>query len=126
LVRPIDNHGGDSWKPVLTNYTYYPIVANHWYNITVVWNSGKIGGIPANIFVDDQGTDGNNNGENWPGYVDTTDSGQLQLTSNKRIYEGDQIMTSDGQFVIGANINNHANNVFDGLIDWLSWKDSID
>jgi len=125
-VNPVDNHGGDMWKPVLTNYTYYPIVANHWYKVKVVWNSGKIGGIPADIFVDDQGTDGNGAGENWAGYVNATDSDQLQLTPNKRLYEGDQIITADGQFVIGANINNHANNVFNGLIDWITWKDSVD
>jgi hypothetical protein len=52
-VNPVDNHGGNAWKPVLTNYTYYPIVANHWYKVKVVWNSSKKGGIPSDIFVDD-------------------------------------------------------------------------
>ncbi len=125
-VNPVDNHGGDTWKPVLTNYTYYPILADHWYKVKVVWNSGKIGDIPADIFVDDQGTDGNGANEYWAGYANATDSDQLQLTPGKRLYEGDQIITADGQFVIGANINNHANNVFNGLIDWITWKDSVD
>jgi len=33
---------------------------------------------------------------------------------------------SEGDFIIGANVNNHNNNVFNGLIDWITWKGYAD
>ncbi len=119
-LRPIDSHGGNQWKPVMTNYSNYPIVSDHWYKVKLVWNSSVVGGIPGSIFVDDQGTDGNGAGENWSGYVDATDASQSQLPPVSRLSEGDIIFSADGDFVIGANAGNHGNNVFKGLIDWMS------
>jgi hypothetical protein len=29
-------------------------------------------------------------------------------------------------FSIGCNVNNHANNIFLGLIDWITWQDVVD
>lgn len=121
-VKPVDAHGGNTWKPVMTDYAAYPIVSDHWYRVKVLWNSGKTGGIPGDIFVDDQGTDGNDTGENWSGFVNATDADQSQLTAAYKLYEGDVIQASDGDFTVGCNANNHANNVFNGLIDWIILK----
>lgn len=120
-LRPVDNHGGNTWKPVMTNYSSYPIVSDHWYKVKLVWNSSITGGIPGSIFVDDQGTDGNGVSENWIGYVDATDASQSQLPAASKLYESDIIYGADGDFVIGGNVNPpHTNNVFKGLIDWIS------
>lgn len=121
-VSPIDKHGGAAWKPVLTDYNTHPIISDHFYKVKVIWNSSKIGGIPAGIFVDDEGTDGNGLGENWQGYTDATDSDQSLIPADRRLYEGDKITMSDGDFVIGSNVNNHNNNAFNGLIDWIKWQ----
>jgi predicted CXXCH cytochrome family protein len=125
-VRPVDSHGGTAWKPVLTDYDICPIVSDHWYRVTVVWNSDKVGGIPPDIFVDDQGTLGDDGDESWAGYLNCTDADQSQLSADRYLYEGDEITTSDGDFVIGANVNNHGNNVFTGWIDWIVWRDVAD
>jgi predicted CXXCH cytochrome family protein len=130
---PVDKHGGKWWKVVMTDYSSCPIVSDHWYRIKVVWNSDKTGCssppygcIPADIFVDDQGTDGSGAGENWSGYKNCTDWDQSQLPDDRKIYEGDEITTGDGDFTIGVNVNNHTNNLFNGLIDWIIWQDSVD
>jgi hypothetical protein len=131
-VSPVDKHGGKWWKPVLTDYNICPIVSDHWYQIKVVWNSNKTGGtvdqpfVPADIFVDDQGTDGLGSGENWANYINCTDSDQSLLTDDRKLYYLDEITTGDGDFTIGANVNNHSNNVFNGLIDWITWKAEVD
>jgi hypothetical protein len=33
---------------------------------------------------------------------------------------------SGDNFAIGANRSNPANNLFNGLIDWITWKDSAE
>lgn len=103
-----------------------PIVPDHWYTVRIVWNSNKSGGIPGDIFVDDQGPNGNDAGENWSGYKNATDADQSQLPTNRYLFAGDEISPSDGDFTIGANVNNHGNNVFEGLIDWIGWDPSVD
>ena len=92
----------------------------------IVWDFSKTGGIPCDIFVDDQGTAGDDAGENWAGYINATDSDQSQLTSDRFLLEGDVIATFDGAFTIGANVNNHTKNVFNGLIDWITWSPTVD
>jgi predicted CXXCH cytochrome family protein len=123
-VSPVDAHGGNAWKPVLTDYDTCPIVADHWYRVKVVWNSSKTGGIPADIFVDDQGTDGSDTGQGWSGYATCTDSDQSQLTDANKLYEGDVMNSEDGVMNIGSN-NNH-NLLFNGLIDWIKWQEIAD
>ncbi len=122
-MATVDDHGyGDKWKVALTNYASYPIVSDHWYMIKVIWNSDKITGIPADIYVDDQGTDGNGTGENWVGFVNTTNTSQSYQLDKKKLFEGDVIQTYDGRFIIGANSNNPDNNLFNGHIDYIYWK----
>ena len=125
-LRPVDAHGGTGWKVVLTDYDKCPIVSDHWYKVKIVWDFSKTGGIPCDIFVDDQGTAGDDAGENWAGYINATDSDQSQLTSDRFLLEGDVIATFDGAFTIGANVNNHTKNVFNGLIDWITWSPTVD
>ncbi|MBI4843275.1 MAG: hypothetical protein HY809_02990 [Nitrospirae bacterium] len=139
-IYVMDAHGGSSWKPVLTNYTGAktgsendcPIVSDHWYQIKAVWDTSKAGGTPgqfftpADIFIDDQGTDGTGAGENWTGSINCTDSDQSLKPDTSKFYTEDQIMRADGNFAIGTNRSNPANNLFNGLIDWITWKDSID
>ncbi|MCU7918539.1 MAG: hypothetical protein KZQ95_09305 [Candidatus Thiodiazotropha sp. (ex Epidulcina cf. delphinae)] len=131
-VKPTDAHGGTVWKPVLTDYSQYPIVSDHWYRVKAVWNSNKPGGVAnqpyvqADIFVDDEGTDGLGTGENWVGYRNATNATQSYQTSNRQLYTGDIITAVNGSFAIGVNVNNHANNLFNGLIDWVTWQDAAD
>ncbi len=140
-VNVLDNHGGNNWKVVLTNYTgaatigenECPIVSDHWYQVKAVWNSAKPGGtlgqlfVPADIYVDDQGTDGAGAGENWAGNMNCTDVDEsLKETDSFRFYTADEIITGNGSFAIGANRNNPANNLFNGLIDWITWVNTAD
>ncbi len=127
-VNPVDSHGGNAWKPVLTDYGLCPIVSDHWYEVKVVWNSAKPGGtpgqffVPADIFVDDQGIDGSGTGERWAGMANCTHAGQSYHADAAKLWTGDEIKPNDGAFTIGASVNNHANNVFNGLIDWITWQ----
>ncbi len=118
--------GEQWWKPLLTDYDTCPIVANHWYQVKVVWDASKTGGIPGDIFVDDQGTDGADTNEYWSGYVNCTDADQSQNPDDQKFHEGDTMRIGDGDFGIGANVNNSINNLFDGLIDWARWESAAD
>jgi hypothetical protein len=126
-VRPVNsNFTGDGWtnvyKPVVTDYANYPIVANHWYKVRAVWNSGKTDGIsgdhyfvPADIYVDDLGTDGNNTGENWSGFRNATKQEQYQIDGGK-IHIGDTILENAGAFYAGGGASG---NYFNGKIDYI-------
>jgi predicted CXXCH cytochrome family protein len=122
-VRVADPHGGTNWKPVLTDYAAYPIVAGHWYRIRVVWDSDTPGGIPGRIYVDDLGTDGAGSGENWAGFVDATDADQSYLTEERKLFEGDEILSGEGPFLIGASPNHTL--LFHGLIDEIRVAPSV-
>ncbi len=98
-----------------------------------VWNTNKPGGtpgqffVPADIYVDDQGVNGDDIGEEWLDYINCTDADQsLKETDAKKFYTGDEIKPNNGNFAIGANRNNPANNLFNGLIDWITWGDFVD
>jgi predicted CXXCH cytochrome family protein len=125
-VNPDNTHGGATSKPVLTNYTACPIVSDHWYQVMAVWNS-SLGGVPgqffvpAQIWVEDQGTDGNGAGRSWAGMIDCTKADQsYQGTDDTRkLWTGDTIKKADGTFAIGADAA--LNNTFTGQIDWVKW-----
>ncbi|MEW6746809.1 MAG: hypothetical protein AB1486_29055 [Planctomycetota bacterium] len=125
-VSPEDKHGGEVWKVVLTDYANCPIVAGHWYQVKIVWNSAKVGGIPCDIYVDDQGTDGNGAGEKWSGFVNATKSDQAYLPEGRKLFEGDVIKKADGYLALGVNVNDQANNVFKGFIDWIRWVAEVE
>ncbi|RJQ51402.1 MAG: hypothetical protein C4521_12445 [Actinobacteria bacterium] len=138
-VSPTDTHGGNAWKPVLTETSssaanYTSITGYRWYRIKAVWNSDKSGGtpdqpfVPCDIYVDDQGPNGDNVGQLWSGWRNATDADQSQFADDNltKLYTGDAIKKSDGSFTIGANVGNHANNVFLGKIDYIKWQGEVD
>jgi len=127
-LRPLNVPTGDfTWKPVLTDYTNYPIRANRWYKVRVVWDSDNVGQIPAEIYLDDQGPNGDNAEDGtttWSGYVNATKADQSYVSATRRVYIGDEIKSDeDGPFSIGVN-SSPDNLIFNGLIDWISWSPS--
>jgi len=138
-VRPDDPHGGNAWKVMLTNYTGAAtggendckLVDNHWYQIKVRWDTDSVNpstiGIPGSIYIDDQGTDGAGAGENWAGYIDCTDT-DMSLVENDlyRFYTDDTMYGVISNFAIGVNSGNQTKHHFNGEIDWVIWKDTVD
>lgn len=130
--------GNDSrWHQISTDSDRWPIVANHWYKIKAVYNSDKSGipgsdGTPVDIFVDDQGTDGNDTGENWAGYINASRSINDSSTCKWGALPGDMVEALDYPSFIGDNLNHNDvigdsnNQRFKGLIDWISWKPEED
>ena len=131
-VKPVDAHGGNPWKPVLTSVNSCPLYADRWYRIRVVWNSDKLGGVPnqphamADLFIDDQGSDGLDTDEYWQGYVNCTNYTQSYLTAEYLSYTGDEVSVADGVFSIGVDVNDHAVGLFNGQIDWVTWEGIAD
>ncbi len=125
-LKPVDPNGGTSWKVSLTDYDLCPIVADHWYRVRLVWNSAKVGGIPADYFIDDQGAAGDDVGENWAGFINCTDADQSQFPDDKKLFEGDEMLTGSGSFAVGVNVKNLGALHFNGLIDWITWSDVPD
>ncbi|MEW6219055.1 MAG: LamG-like jellyroll fold domain-containing protein [Thermodesulfobacteriota bacterium] len=123
-VRPVDAHGGQTWKPVKTDYLVCPLVSDHWYQVRAVWNSDKAAGIPGDIFVDDQGTDGNGAGEAWSGYINCTNASQSQNTADRQLVQGDVINIETGDTAIGSDVG--GGSLFQGLIDWVQWQSTVD
>ena len=76
--------------------------------------------VPADIWVDDQGTDGAGAGENWSGTLNCTDADQDQTDTNKLFYTGDEILSAEGDLYIATNNNYAAARMFNGTIDWLN------
>ena len=54
---------GAACNPHLTDYNICPIVSDHWYQVKIVCDSSKVGGIPGSIYVDDQGLAADHAGE---------------------------------------------------------------
>ena len=128
--------GADSrWHELSSDMEQYPIVAEHWYRIRVVFNSDKSGipgssGIPVDIFADDQGTDGLDTDQLWDGFINIA---MLDVPTCKfGGLPGDFIALEDGYSCIGDNLNHSDipgdtnNTLFKGLIDWVTWKPVAD
>ncbi|MFC1713269.1 hypothetical protein ACFL6S_06370 [Candidatus Poribacteria bacterium] len=101
----------------------WPIVDNHWYQIKVVFNSdkGPNYGTPVDIFIDDQGTDGQDSDEQWPGYVNATATINESSSCQWGSLPGDVINDRADSFHIGANWNSTVH-FFAGQIDWVTWS----
>lgn len=73
---------------------------------TLVFNSAAVpppaivGGIPCDIYIDDQGIDGFDTDELWAGYVNCTDSDQSQLDELHYLYEGDEFYTVADRYTL--------------------------
>ena len=119
--------GPGAWlKQVISNIDAFPILANHWYKIRVVFDSDKAR-IPVDIWADDQGTDGAGTGELWSGYRNIAypnpeDSGSCKWMSQP----GDEIAAESQLTYIGAPPNHAPQVLFKGLIDWVVWKPFAD
>ena len=82
--------------------------------MSAVWDSSKETSVPCDIYVDDQGTDGHGTGERWPGVANATDATETLKPANRHFWPHDEILVGEKHFTIGANVNNHANNKYDG------------
>lgn len=121
-VRPLFVPEGEfTWKPTLTDYTNYAIEPGRWYRVRVIWDSDNVGKIPAEIYIDDQGPDGDDVGQKWTGYVNATNTDQTYLPIERKLHVGDEIKTDqDGPVAIGVDING-SSYPFNGKIDWINW-----
>ncbi len=114
---------------ISSNIDLWPIVNNHWYKIKVVFNSDKSGipgsnGTPVDIFIDDQGPNGNDSGQNWSGYVNASKTINESSSCRWGSLPGDVINDRDDTVHIGASWN--YNQPFAGQIDWVTWKPNAD
>ena len=108
---------------------------DHWYLIRVVFNSAKFppdGTLPeerygpVDIFIDDQGTDGDDVGESWPGYVNASKTINESSSCRWGALPGDRIQVRNETSHIGTPWNHNSTHVFDGMIDWVLWKPVAD
>ena len=128
--------GADArWHELSSDIDLYPIVADHWYRIRVVFNSDKSGipgsnGTPLDIFADDQGTDGLDTDQLWDGFINIAMPESLGCKYG--VLPGDFLTTEDQPSCIGDNLNHtdipgdQSNQLFKGLIDWVTWKAEAD
>jgi hypothetical protein len=94
--------------------------------IRVVFNSDmsevpRSDGRPVDIFIDDQGTDGNGLDENWTGYVNATKTIQGSSSCRWGALPGDVVNLRNDLSYFGSNWANNAQQ-FDGQIDWVTWQ----
>jgi len=76
-------------------------------------------GTPIDIFIDDLGSNGDDIGENWPGYVNAAMSINGSSSGRWASLPGDFIQFRRETSHIGASWN-HAQ-PFAGQIDWITW-----
>ena len=121
----------------LNSHDDWPMVDGHWYKIRIVFNSDKANiagsnGTPVDIFIDDQGPNGDDLGENWAGYLNTSDSITGSASCKWGALPGDYLERRDTKDVFigddwkhpeGVDGNNEA---FKGKIDWFEWKPYAD
>jgi hypothetical protein len=121
------SEGGRNWHQAFADEAGCYIEANHWYRLRLVFNSGRVGGIPVNFFIDDQGTDGLGTGEAWAGYINCTRP--PGRTDTYRATEGNEIYPVAGKasypFSIGALATNK-NYTINGIIDWVTYNPAAD
>ena len=116
-VRVVDAHGGSVWKPLLSDHATCPILAGHWYRVRVDWDSGRVGVMPGQFWIEDQGTDGSGAAAAWSGLANCTDDDQSQSPADRKFSPGDQILGGDGIHHVAAT--NNKTLFFNGLIDWI-------
>ncbi|NIA15972.1 MAG: hypothetical protein GWP08_18060 [Nitrospiraceae bacterium] len=120
--------GGRAWHQAFADGAgRYYIQANHWYKMRLVHNANRVGGIPVDFFLDDEGTDGLGAGEAWAGYINCTrPPGEIDTY---RSTEGNEIEPVSGKisypFSIGA-LSKNKNNALNGLVDWIEYKPAAD
>ncbi len=130
---PADPYTGNDaqWHQISTDIDQWPIVNDHWYRIKVVFNTNKAfiagsDGTPVDIFVDDQGTAGDDAGELWAGYINASQSINDSSTCQWGALPGDYIAREDQPFFIGSAPSTAYNQRFTGAMDWVKWKPVAD
>jgi hypothetical protein len=125
---PADPYSGNDTRmhQISSDIDQFPIVNDHWYLIRVVFNSDmsevpRSDGRPVDIFIDDQGTDGNGLDENWTGYVNATKTIQGSSSCRWGALPGDVVNLRNDLSYFGSNWANNAQQ-FDGQIDWVTWQ----
>lgn len=122
------------WKRVLTEFSACPIVNNHYYRIKAVWDYTKATGIPVDIWIKDEGTDGAGAGRSWATFKNCTDNDQSLLSTNFfKIDTGAKPKNNSGSggndFAFGSNIDADGvgtTNNFSGKIDYIYWNINAD
>jgi hypothetical protein len=142
---PDDTWVGTSakWHQISSGIDEWPLVNNHWYKVRVVFDSDDPIQ-PVYIFLDDQGEDGldspnptpgdptsNPEYEQWEGYVNATKSIQDSSSCRWGAKPGDFIDTENQPSFIGTprppgSGIHAASHIFDGDIDWVTWKPVAD
>jgi hypothetical protein len=129
---PADPYTGNDARmhQISSDIEQFPIVNDHWYLIKVVFNSDKsdmvsTNGTPVDIFIDDQGEDGNGLNENWAGNKNATKTINQSSSCKWGALPGDIINNSVDSSHIGSNWSNSAQ-FFEGQIDWVTWKPVAD
>jgi len=138
-VTPLDVSGlghGQYNKEIYGDVATCPIVQDHWYRVRLVYNADRKGSVPADIFAEDQGTDGAGTNANWSGYISCTQAHlqdeEWQL-SEGIINKQDPWVPKTHDITLGSNNNEKAalgrdtrgvNE--DALMDWFSYKPIAD
>ncbi len=141
-VTPLDLSGlghGQYSKEAYGDVATCPIVQDHWYRVRLVYNADRKGGIPVDIFAEDQGTDGAGTNANWSGFISCTQA-RLQNEewqhSEGIINKQDPWSPKPHDIIIGANQNEklalardalpEPGTNADSLMDWFSYKPVAD
>ncbi len=141
-TTPLDPSGlghGQYNKEVYGDVATCPIVQDHWYRVRLVYNADRQGGIPVDIFAEDQGTDGAGANAGWSGFINCT---QARIQSEEWRHSEGIINKQDPwsprahDIIIGANQNEkqalgrdaspEAGTDADTLMDWFSYKPVAD
>jgi hypothetical protein len=136
---PDDTYTGNDarWHQISSDIDQWPLLANHWYKVKVVFNSdntsgGGDDGAPVDIFLDDQGETGLDDvTQLWEGYVNASKSIQDSSSCRWGAKPGDYIATENQPAFIGTprppgSGIHAATHIFDGDIDWVTWKPIAD
>ncbi len=128
---PADPHTGNDARmhQISSDIDQFPIVDNHWYQIKVVFNSDKSdvagsNGTPVDIFIDDQGTNGDDSDQNWVGYKNATVAINESSSCKWGALPGDFLEFRNDTSHIGSSWS-HAQ-LFEGQIDWVTWQPVAD
>jgi hypothetical protein len=137
---PDDTYAGNDarWHQISSDIDQWPLLVNHWYKVKVVFDSDNTegDGAPVDIFLDDQGEDPYSPAnelltELWTGYVNASKSIQDSSSCRWGAKPGDYIATENQPAFIGtprppSSGIHAASHIFDGDIDWVTWKPVAD
>jgi hypothetical protein len=110
--------GNDArWHQISSDIDQWPIVDNHWYEISVTFSTGT--DPPVSIYIDDQGEDGDGVGELWSGNANATKTINESSSCRWGALPDDYIALEDQPTFIGSSPG--YSQLFSGQIDWVTW-----